>query len=406
MRILVISNFYPPYYIGGYELGCQAVVVGLKARGHDVKVLTSTYGVGKRECDGEIYRWLQADLGWKTQGLVGLAKLFRKEVNNQIAFRRLCSILCPDVVYAWKLEYISVSVALTAIRTGYPVFYFVSDNWLSRWESESWYSLWSRQARRATSRFCKKLLSLLLRLSGLLSPSISLDLRHVQFASRYLEQFALQAGKLVTNPTIIHWGIDTNRFPYREVSHNPKRLLYVGQIIPQKGVHTAVEALKMIVQQHGYESITLTIVGGSITPDYRVYVGHLVSSFGLENNVHFAGLVSRESLPSVYREHDILVFPSVWDEPFSITLLEGMSSGLAVVGTATGGSREILEDNVNALVFPKEDAKACSSQILRLMNDLELFERIRQSGTRTIEERFRFENMMDKIEESLQSVVT
>jgi glycosyltransferase involved in cell wall biosynthesis len=83
-----------------------------------------------------------------------------------------------------------------------------------------------------------------------------------------------------------------------------------------------------------------------------------------------------------------------------------MSSGLAVVGKATGVSREILEDEVNALVFPKEDAEACSSQILRLMDGLKLLESIRQNGRKTIEERFSFEYMIEKIEDSLQGVVT
>ncbi|MFQ5772284.1 MAG: hypothetical protein ACE5HX_17245, partial [bacterium] len=83
MRILVISNLYPPYFVGGYELGCRDVVDGLKARGHHVKVLTSTYGVNKPEHDSEVYRWLQSDLGWNTRSLTRFVKLLRKEVRNQ-----------------------------------------------------------------------------------------------------------------------------------------------------------------------------------------------------------------------------------------------------------------------------------------------------------------------------------
>jgi glycogen synthase len=52
MRVLVLSNFYPPHFIGGYELGCRDVVEGLKARGHDVRVLTSTYkSAGRRKAE-------------------------------------------------------------------------------------------------------------------------------------------------------------------------------------------------------------------------------------------------------------------------------------------------------------------------------------------------------------------
>ena len=47
MKILVVSNLYPPQHVGGYELGCRDVVEKLRARGHNVRVLTSTFRNGK-----------------------------------------------------------------------------------------------------------------------------------------------------------------------------------------------------------------------------------------------------------------------------------------------------------------------------------------------------------------------
>ena len=49
MKILVVSNLYPPQHVGGYELGCRDVVEKLRARGHDVRVLTSTFRNGQTE---------------------------------------------------------------------------------------------------------------------------------------------------------------------------------------------------------------------------------------------------------------------------------------------------------------------------------------------------------------------
>ena len=73
-----------------------------------------------------------------------------------------------------------------------------------------------------------------------------------------------------------------------------------------------------------------------------------------------------------------------------------MSSGLAVVGTNTGGTTEILRDEVNALIFPKEDAEACATQIKRLTGDAELFSKIRLNGRQTVESQFRLEGMVDQ----------
>lgn len=399
MRILVMSNFYPPHFVGGYELGCLDVVEGLKARGHQVCVLTSTHGVGKPQRDGSVYRWLETDFGSEIRaGARGLIRLLRKESANGRAFKRLCATFKPDLIYAWNLTHISISVIFLAQKIGLPVCFYVSDHWLSRWESDLWYTQARRGHRRPSSRLAWQPVKLYLRASGLL-PGPDMDLSHVQFTSRYLKQAAIEAGKPVSEAEVIHWGIDTDKFAYNQAARDPGRLLYVGQIAPHKGVHTAVEALKIITEHPCYKSTTLTIVGG---PDYGGHVRGMVSSLGLERNVSFTGLIPREELPEIYRQHDLFVFPSVWEEPFSIALLEALASGLAVVATRTGGSPEILESNVNALTFMKEDASACAAQILRLFNDPELFDRVRLNGRRTVEEHFKFDSMVDKIERSLK----
>jgi glycogen(starch) synthase len=400
MRILVISNFYPPHFIGGYEIGCRDVVEGLKSRGHEVSVLTSTHGVGRPEHSGQVYRWLTTDRALKISGSpADLLKIVRKESNNRRAFDRVCRAFRPDVVYVWNATHVSISLAIRAQQMGVAVFYFISDHWLSDWESDALYSLRRRSPRRLHRRLIWRPLMSLLNASGIL-PRAGLDLSRVQFASRYLKQAALKADKPVASAEVIHWGVDVNRFAFNEAAHSPRRLLYVGQLTSLKGVGTAVEALKLVVGQPCHSSTTLTVVGG---PDYDNRVRGQVAALGLESNVRFTGLIPRDRLPAIYREHDILLFPSVWDEPFSITLLEAMSSGLAVVSTSTGGSPEILKDEVNALIFPKEDAEACARQTARLITDAGLFERVRREGRRTVEGGFRLEDMVDKIDLALRN---
>lgn len=399
MRILVISNFYPPYCLGGYEIGCSDIVEALKSRGHEIRVLTSTFGVGRFEHSGDVHRWLETDLGLKINGSPGdLLKIFKKESINRQAFERVCSEFKPDVVYLWNLTHISISLAFIAQQMDLRACYFISDHWLSRWESDAFYSLTNRSPRKLLRRLAWRPFVSLIDASGLLSHA-ALDLSRVQFASRFLKQAALQAGRLVANAEVIPWGIDGHRFPFNKASHSHRRLLYVGQVTLHKGVHIAVEALKRLVEQPRHRSTLLTIVGG---PDYDNRIHRLVSSLGLEHNVVFTGQVSRDQLPAIYRAHDVLVFPSVWDEPFSITLLEAMSSGLAVVGTNTGGSAEILEDDENALIFPKEDSEACAELMARLIETPPLFERIRRNGRRTVENGFRLEDMVDRIDLALK----
>jgi glycogen(starch) synthase len=403
MKILVITNFYPPYYLGGYELGCRDVVEGLRALGHEVDVLTSCYGVDQPVEDGHVYRWLRTDYEHiakgrdPTENLAGLAK---KEFTNRRAFTRLCSSFKPDLIYIWNMKHISISIALAAESLDYPVCYFVSDYWLSEWEKDSWYALRSRRPKRISRRILWSGLRSMLELTGILSHA-TLQLRHVQFCSAFLAEATRRAGKKVGTAQAIHWGVDTDIYHGGTEEKNAKCLLYVGQLIPIKGIQTAVEAFHIVKQRNGFEDATLTIAGG---PDYGNQVERQIVALGLERDVRLTGLIPRERLPQLYREHGTLLFPSLWDEPFSITLLEAMASEMAVVGTQTGGSPEILADSENALVFPKGDAQACAENVARLANDRELFDRIRHNARRTVASRHTIEHMVKKVEVSLTKV--
>jgi glycogen(starch) synthase len=405
VRVLLISNFYPPHYLGGYELGCYEVAEALKRRGHQAQVLTSNYGLKQPEGDGVVNRWLQASIG---QNLYLISDLLRKELHNRRALTRAVADFRPEVIYIWNLWQVSLSLAYAAEEMAIPVSYYVFDHWLARWGwDDSWFCWWAYIPPHPVRRLIKRALGAFFSSVGLRTQVAIPGLQHVQFASEFLKQSALQSGKPVESAEVIPWGVDTNRFPLRRtLPGNAKRLLFVGQLIPHKGAHTAIEALRLLLDSCDDSAIELTVVGGTVLPDYEQQLKWLVRSLGVEDRVHFAGHLSREQLPDVYQEHDILIVPSIWDEPFGMVLLEAMSSGLAVVGTATGGSAEILHDGVNGLVFPKEDAQACAAQISCLLANRELFERIRLEGRRTAEQKFPIERTVDRIEQALQEAIT
>ena len=404
LRIAVVSNYYPPHYIGGYELGCRDVVETLKARGHKVRVLTSTYKVDRPEDDGEVYRWLMNLPPWESTPSGGFLKVLRREITNRRAFVRFCRAFSPDLIYVWNPTGISLAFVFASPETNLPVCYFVSDHWLADLDSDFGYAMWTYRPPSGLRNFAWKAVLTALDAAKVMRRPGTPDLRRVQFASCFLKQAALAKGQPVEHAKVIHWGVDVDRLPYQSTLQNPLRLLYVGQVAAHKGVHTAIEALRLLME-HGAATASLTIAGGSVNPDYEREVLSLVETYGLRENVRFTGLLPREQLLSEYRDHAILVFPSIWDEPFSITVLEAMSSGLAVVGTPTGGSPEILRDGDNALLFPKEDFTRCAEQILRLWKEPNLLENIRVKGRQTVENEFRFDQMVDSIEHSLHEVL-
>ncbi len=395
MRILVVSNLYPPNYVGGYELGCEGVVEELKARGHDVRVLTSTFGIGREKMEGGVHRWLEACL----ERAPDLQTIVQKELVNQRAFRQLCNDFQPAVVFLWNLSHISVTTPFLAQEMGFPTCYFVSDNWLATWKMDHWYQLWNKRLNPSSW-----LLRFLCRFFRFVAPPISLDLSHVIFASHFIKSVAENVGLQLRDASVIPWGVDVKRFPYKEAGYRkPKRLLYVGQIVPHKGLHTAIHSLAILKKEYGYGSLELTIAGDvGLSAGYTSYLRNLAETSGVAENVKFIGCVAHDDIRCLYPDYDILIFPSTWNEPFGITLLEAMSSGLAVVSTGTGGSLDILNSGFNALIFPREDPRSCAQQIARLLENPQLVEFICGNARKTVEERFRIDLIVNSIERVLK----
>lgn len=397
MRVLVVSNFYPPHHQGGYELGCQDVVDGLLARGHDVRVLTSDTGVGRPTDEGHILRRLRA-VHWSDRlKLRHVRKLLSRERRNQRVFLEVCAEFEPDVVQIWNLVDTSVSIPFLAQAAGLPVAYYVFDEWLAAWDADPWLL---RRATLRTSVFAP-LVRAGAKALGLALPSGELDLRGAQYASEFLRRAAREAGREVEGTEVVPWGLDLESYALRERPTAPRRLLYAGQLVRHKGVHTAVEALGRLVHEHGRDELTLTLAGGTKDTAYRAELEALAAELGLTDRVTFLGPLQRDALLATYREHDILLFTSCWNEPFGIVRLEAMASGLPVVTTPTGAAAEIHDLDRTGLFFPAEDAAGCAREVLRLLESSELFDTLRARARTAVEQRFHFARTLDSIERQL-----
>lgn len=387
MKILVVSNIYPPHVIGGYELACRESVIALREQGHAVIVIT-----GRHETPSEEGVRRHLDVCFTRD--LHIPRAFLKEFRNQREFRKICRIFQPDVIYFWNLRGISLSAAVQAAKIGIPAVWYVFDNWLATPEMDHWRQVWLRASfagRRIISAAAKSL--------GLTDPADIPPFSNVCFASEYLRNLVSSVGVNVTQAKVVPWGVQAGKFsPPAYISSHPRRILYVGQIAPLKGVHTLVRAIALLFSEYEWSDISLTIAGDTeLVPEYTSFLRELADGTGISHCVTFAGKIPHSEIASIYRQHDILVFPSSWEEPFGITQLEGMASGLVVAGTATGGSAEILIDGVNALVFKRDDPADCARTLHRLREEEGLSGRLRENGCKTVGDKFNFGTYVDEM---------
>jgi len=402
VKILVVTNLYPPHHIGGYELGCRDVVEQLRVRGHEVRVLTSSFRNGETKTPSDetgVERTLQFN-----RGPADPPHDKRGECRK---FAQAAKRFGPDVIYFWNQAGLCFWLPATARWRGWRTAFFLSDTNFISWRIGAWLARFAsgksggsgRESAPSSGNWVRGLFGKTFLVQG--RPIIAHQPCH--FASEFLRTTA-EKNAIQVDPeksVVAHWGIELAQFTVAPRERWPmRRLLYVGQLIPQKGVHTAIAALAWLRREKDFAGLTLTIAGGGMHLDYEQQLREQAS--GLAGHVTFLGKVPRAELPRIYAEHDTLIFPSEWDEPFAITPLEAIASGLAVVGTTTGGSGELFRNRETAMTFRAGDEADAARAIRELGADRELFEKICRNAQREVREKHTLTAMVNKIEQKLK----
>ncbi|KJS80054.1 MAG: glycosyl transferase family 1 [Peptococcaceae bacterium BICA1-8] len=146
-------------------------------------------------------------------------------------------------------------------------------------------------------------------------------------------------------------------------SPDEKIVLFVGRLVPEKGVQVLIEAMPRVLT---FEPKTKLLIAGK--GPYENSLKDLVRAKGLENRVNFLGFINDEERDVLYRYADCIVFPSLY-EPFGIVALEGMVAGSPVVVADTGGLSEIVQHGVNGLKCITGNADSLSDQIICTFTD-------------------------------------
>jgi glycosyltransferase involved in cell wall biosynthesis len=194
--------------------------------------------------------------------------------------------------------------------------------------------------------------------------------------------------------------VDITKFyaPARTREQPCKNLLWVGRLAEDKGIFTALRAIKALPP--GMD-VHLNIFGGGNAP----YVKQL-KDFAESNCLPVTfKRASMDEMPRVYREHDALIFTSEWAEPFALTPLEAMASGLPVIGTTTGGSRELFRDRDNSLTYTAGQPDELADRIVRLVSDPGMRARIAATGQAEVRGNYDEPNIVDQIEAYLKDTV-
>ncbi|HEX9165977.1 MAG TPA: glycosyltransferase family 4 protein, partial [Gemmatimonadales bacterium] len=364
--------------------------------GHEVSVLTSDHGevaAGTDHGPVRVRRALRLFQPFGEAGRVSRrARWHIHRVNRQITADHLADER-PDLVFVWSQLRLTLGAAQAAEQSGLPVCYTFNDEHLAGYLPRRWAATPRALAGALADRTLFR--------DGTTS---GLRLSHATAISRRVVDNLVAAGAPVATSRVVYQGIPVERFPCKANPGSvgtPARVLYAGQLHPTKGVDTLIDAMHRLAAARPGSAPTLTIAGDGPAP-YPESLRRLAA--GGPARIEFLGKVAYADLPALYRAHDLFVFPSRWQEPFGLTHLEAMASGLPVVSTADGGHGEFLRDSVNALVFQKGNEEALAERIGALLDDPGLGKRLALAGRVMVERDFSLARYVTDLEQWLEEV--
>lgn len=161
-----------------------------------------------------------------------------------------------------------------------------------------------------------------------------------------------------------------------------KILMFAGRISPEKGVHLLAEAFAHLTPKH--PEIQLVIIGGrSKGNNDRAKYSDKLETFlkPFSGRVIFLGSINPAEMHRHYRAADLLVVPSVFEEPFGMVCLEGMAAGIPVLAAPRGGLPEFVHDKKTGYLIKNHgDSLSLAAQIEHLLNAPKETKRVALNG--------------------------
>ncbi len=419
MRILFITNFFPPTHIGGTEQYTCGIARQFAKAGHQVRVACAgEWQLGLRWYNGysdEAYDQIEVrrfHLNW-TRAPDPNRSLYE---NPLIAehIKHLVNMFCPDIVHVTSCYTLSATVIPAVKGLGIPVVLTLTDFWflcprltllrsdgklcngrtteiecLECMGRES--GLFQRLLRTVPSSLLRCFFYWasrhpnISRLRGLRGYLLDISSRRAYVAhalsqadylmapSRFVANVFAEAGSRCTIHVLPH-GHDLSWLnnQHRRVPSPELHVGYIGQLNPVKGVHVLIEAFKKLDNSRMH-----LLIFGPLNSNSS-YAKRLQGLAGEDGRIHFLGAFTRNDLGKVLQRIDVLVVPSLCYETYGMVIQEAFAVQVPVIASDLGAMSEYIQDGVSGLLFEPGSADDLARQLRRVSGDPGLLEQLKR----------------------------
>lgn len=367
MKIMLVNTYYYPEIVGGAEYSVKKLAEALKQAGHTVVVLCTGDAPAREIIDGidvirikvsvpcRAIRISDAPAHIKAISRVkGIWNIGNKSIIKEILWQEK-----PDVIHTNGLYDISPIIWKIAKEQGIKVVHTLRDYYLCcplvSMECEE-----KEEKCRFQNNLCpvhrkanKKALSKFV--DYITAPS-SITLNKI------LETLNIEKIDSEVIPNAIDFEKnDVLRILNSKNTNETIKFVYLGTLSEKKGIRWMLESFSEVEQ----DDIELYIAGkGELIDVVKEYCVK-------DNRIHFVGFLSEKEMNQLLEHMDVLVCPSLWDEPFGRVVLDAYKHAMPVIASNKGALKEIVKNNITGIVVNTENPKELSEAVLFFANNRE-----------------------------------
>ncbi len=393
MKILLYNDTYQ--HLGGAETYCLELLSILPELGHEVYWLSHGEGENNVE-DNHIV------LPHYNEGKINY--FYSKYFFNFQAYKHIkeqLELIQPDVVHLHHNRYYSFSILKALKETQIPTIQTIHDYTMlcpSQYYPDLYYkNSSSNKIKKDCPLICshgdclpwkekighpvahdRKRKKIIQKVSSFIAPSVQLK--------KYLERAGFQ------NVVHLPFFIDEKKWSFNIERENKNVILFVGRVEKNKGIYQLIEAVIELKKE--IKDIQLIIAGGGSQVEF---IRKKIKEENLISFIDVLGFIDYNEIGKYYNQGNVLVVPSLDMEQFGLIGIEGLASGIAVIGSNRGGIPEWCIHEKTGLLFNPENLEELSQQIKRILLEKGLAKRLTLEGMNYIKKVYNKKQHFEKL---------
>ncbi len=361
MNILLINSLYSPNMIGGAELSVQNLAESFVELGHVVTVVCLGKQGSMNRLNGVNIHYISLkNIHWPFGSVHNvISKLIYHgiDIQNPLMGRSIGKImdkLKPDIVHTNNLAGFSVAIWSEIIKRNVSIIHTLRDMYLLCVRSSMFNKGHSCSTHCGTCRIFSSF-----------KIDSSTAVKHVVGISQFILDAHLRRGYFVdATSSVIHNGYQA--LSKSKSNSSNLRLGFLGRLAPAKGIEMLIDTFRNVSK---CLNVSLNIAGEG-DDSYVELLQNKTKGY----EVNFLGHVSPESF---FSNIDVLIVPSLWNEPLGRVVIEANAHGIPTIVSNRGGLPEIVEDKVTGYIFEPDEPRSLQKLLEYLINHPEDIDQMR-----------------------------